>query len=112
MFYLLLNSLYYGLFVCLGVLAKGFSDWKVGDRWWFENGNDEYIRFTPEQLQEIRSTSFARIVCDNIDVDYVQQLSFLMPDKEYNPWIKCSTIKGIDFGKWKDHEKKYYKYKN
>ncbi len=87
-------------------MAKGFRDWKYADRWWFENGNDQKIRFTANQLNEIRSTSFARILCDNVDVEYVQRLTFLWPNEEYNPWTDCKKFDGIDFSNWKELEKK------
>jgi peroxidase len=92
-----------------GILAANFKDWKYGDRWWFENGNDKKIKFTPPQLDEIRSTSFSKLICENIDVEYVQELAFLWPNAEYNPWIDCKKIEGINFSKWKEVEKKYIK---
>ena len=78
-----LNLLYHFILI-QGLLATNFKDWKYGDRWWFENGNDKKIKFTPPQLDEIRSTSFSRLVCDNIDVEYVQELAFLWPNDKYN----------------------------
>ena len=47
-------------FAC--IFAITFSDLRSGDRFWFENDV-----FTPAQLAEIRSTSFARVLCDNGD---------------------------------------------
>ena len=87
-------------------MAKGFRDWKYADRWWFENGIDKKIKFTPPQLDEIRSTSFSRLLCDNVDLYYVQELAFLWPNEEYNPWTDCKKIDGINFSKWA--EKKGY----
>ena len=81
-------------------MAKSFRDWKYGDRWWFENGNDQKIRFTIPQLEEIKRTSFASILCDNIDTDYVQAFPFLWPNEKYNPWVSCKKVYGIDFSKW------------
>jgi len=84
------------------ILAKGFRDWKYGDRWWFENGNEEYIRFTPEQLAEIKKTSFSTLLCNNLEVEYVQELAFLWPNRDYNQWKNCREAGGIDFQKWSD----------
>ena len=37
----------------------------MGDRYFYDLGKDHRTRFSPEQLQEIRKTSMARILCDN-----------------------------------------------
>ena len=89
------------------ILAKGFRDWKYGDRWWFENGQDSHIKFTPQQLDEIKSTSLARIICDNVDVDYVQELALLWPNDKYNKWKDCKKVDGIDFSRWQEVRQEY-----
>ena len=50
-----------------------------GDRFWFENGNSA-SSFTPEQLQQIRNVTLARILCDNLDdIDEIQPNVFRPP---------------------------------
>lgn len=46
----------------------------------YEN-NNEYTRFTPTQLSEIRKASLAKIICDNLDhVKTVQRSVLDLPD--------------------------------
>lgn len=46
----------------------------------YETG-DPLIRFSEGQLTEIRQTSLARIICNNLDrVDKIQRLVFDLPD--------------------------------
>jgi hypothetical protein len=89
------------------ILAKGFRDWKYGDRWWFENGNEAQIRFTPGQLNEIKKSSMARILCDNSDLKFVQKLTMLYPNEEYNQYTDCQNILMVDLNLWA--EQKDYK---
>ena len=49
-------------------------------RFWFENGNDEASRFRIAQLDSLRDTSMARVICDNTDIEEVQPLAFRVED--------------------------------
>ena len=49
-------------------------------RFWFENGNDEASRFSIAQLDSLRDTSMARVICDNTDIEEVQPLAFRVED--------------------------------
>lgn len=40
---------------------------KLGDRFFYDLNVDSNISFSEDQLQEIRKTSMARILCDNVD---------------------------------------------
>lgn len=51
-------------FAC--IQANQFRHSKFGDRFYYEHGN-QAGSFTPQQLQEIRKTSLAKIICDNSD---------------------------------------------
>ncbi len=44
-----------------------FARLKLGDRFFYDLGLDPNTRFSEQQLQEIRKTSMARILCDNTD---------------------------------------------
>lgn len=60
----------------LCVYNRQFYNTRVGDRYWFESGDQE-VAFTPAQLAEIRKSSFARIFCDNSNnVSTVQPQAF------------------------------------
>lgn len=51
-------------FAC--IQANQFMRSKFGDRFYYEHGN-QAGSFTPQQLQEIRKSSMAKIICDNSD---------------------------------------------
>ena len=85
-----------------GILAKQFRDLKFGDRFYYENGHDYTTRFAYRQLDEIRKASFARILCDNTDIQFVQKNPFLRNNFQTNPLISCSNIDSINYLTWKD----------
>ena len=88
-----------------GIIAKQFRDLKFGDRFYFENGHDETTRFTIEQLDQVRNSNMARILCDNVDMLYVQRNPFLKKNHETNPLVSCDKIPRVSFQPWK--QKKY-----
>lgn len=50
------------------IIADQFAKFRQGDNYFYEHGpevNPGY--FIPEQLQEIRKSSLARLICDNSD---------------------------------------------
>ena len=64
--------------------------------------------FTKDQLDEIRKTSLARIICDNGDkTDFVQPSSMIASDIFLNAFQYCSTgtIPSLDLNKWKTNER-------
>lgn len=52
--------------VFTAILLKQFSAFRHGDRFWYER-DDHQTGFTITQLDEIRKSSMARILCDNLD---------------------------------------------
>ncbi|XP_018048893.1 PREDICTED: uncharacterized protein LOC108687560 isoform X1 [Atta colombica] len=87
-------------FACL--IATQFSHSRRGDRFWYELPNQP-SSFTLEQLNEIRKTKLARLICDNTDlIDTVQIYPMVLPDHEINPRVPCRSgiIPGIDLSKW------------
>ncbi|KRZ19195.1 Peroxidasin -like protein, partial [Trichinella zimbabwensis] len=89
-------------FAC--ILARQFAKMQRGDRFWYEN----YFypsSFTGEQLSEIRKTSLARILCDNVkNLKEIQPFPFMIPDIYENSVLKCSSniIEKIDLTPWTD----------
>ena len=67
-------------FAC--VIATQFSNVRVGDRFWYELG-DQPSSFTPPQLEEIRKSRLARIMCDNSDlIETIQLYPLVLADHE------------------------------
>lgn len=66
------------------IVADQFSKLQRGDRYFYELGPEINPGFlTPDQLQEIRSTSMARVLCDNADGSALRSVpprAFLRPD--------------------------------
>ena len=60
-----------------------------GDRYWYENDIPP-SSFTKEQLNEIRKTTMARVICDNIKtVDFIQPNVFIESDPFLNALMPC-----------------------
>ena len=84
-------------FAC--IIANQFKDLKTGDRFYYENGplstsftlgkiskkiilymallNEKFPKI--EQLNEIKTSSMSRLLCDNTDLAQVQPNAFLLP---------------------------------
>ncbi|XP_013422154.2 chorion peroxidase-like [Lingula anatina] len=84
-------------FAC--ILGRQFAALKFGDRFFYENG-DEDIRFTEDQLEELRKTDMARLFCDNFNIASIPRNVFLMSDDTTNPLVDCRTVKSMDLRRW------------
>lgn len=74
---------------------------KYGDRFWYENSQKPY-GFSLEQLDEIRNTRLAGIICDNADfLQYIQPLVMERPRRD-NQRIHCSKISKTNLTLWKE----------
>ena len=83
------------------IIGEQFKKLKQGDRFWYENGSDPKTRFSEEQLQEIRKTTLARLLCDNSKIKFVQPRMFKIP-MDGNPLVKCEIIPGINLDLFKE----------
>ncbi|XP_071090627.1 salivary peroxidase/catechol oxidase-like [Haliotis cracherodii] len=81
-------------FTCL--LGKQFQALKEGDRFWFEE-NNAYVKFTPNQLNEIRKASLSRVVCDNTDTYMIQKNAFIKGSP-----FSCGSLDEINLKHWNE----------
>ncbi|XP_059486654.1 chorion peroxidase-like [Neocloeon triangulifer] len=87
-------------FLCL--VGDQFARLKKGDRFFYDLGNQP-SSFTLEQLNEIRKTSLARIICDNsAGLTRIQPLVFWQQDDSRNPIVSCdsSLIPRVSLDAW------------
>ncbi|CAB0039484.1 unnamed protein product [Trichogramma brassicae] len=83
------------LFKCL--LAEQFQRTRDGDRFWYENPGV----FSTGQLEQIRKSSLARVLCDNGDnITRIQRNVFLLPGEGDNDFRSCDEIPSIDLKLW------------
>jgi peroxidase len=80
-------------------VAKQFRDLKFGDRFYFENDLAD-TKFSLEQLQSIRSVTVSRLLCDNLDIDFVQKYAFFVANKDWNPLTLCKDIPELNLNLW------------
>lgn len=90
-------------FACL--LARQFDHLRRGDRYWYENDLPP-SSFTREQLNEIRKSTLANVVCKNGNqMDFVQPSSFVLSDAYLNAFQYCSSLPEIDLTKWQSEDR-------
>lgn len=54
------------------------------------------------QLNEVRKTSLARIICDNADSVYTAQPLVMRTAGSGNKRVPCSSIPGLDMSLWRE----------
>ncbi|KAK7464536.1 hypothetical protein BaRGS_00037897, partial [Batillaria attramentaria] len=83
------------------LIGRQFADLKHGDRFFYETSGPE--GFTEGQLQYIRQTTMAGLICANThSISSVQANAFLKPSAR-NPTVSCSQRKSpISLHAWKD----------
>ena len=68
-------------FLCL--IGDQFAKLKKGDRFFYDLGSGQSGYFKPDQLEEIRKTSLARIICDNVEgIEEIQPLALKVSNAE------------------------------
>ncbi|SPP83193.1 peroxidase [Drosophila guanche] len=88
-------------FLC--ILTEQFYRTRVGDRFFFENG-DKITGFTPDQLVELRKASMARLLCDNGNRITSMQPEAFRTVSGSNPIMPCTNIAQVDLTKWIDQK--------
>ncbi|XP_037082057.1 peroxidase-like [Pollicipes pollicipes] len=88
-------------FAC--IIGQQFLNLKVGDRFWFENGGMK-SSFTPSQLHQLRKTTLARVLCDNLDdIDVVRPLVMRTGIvSQRNRPVSCQLIRRVSLRPWEE----------
>lgn len=71
---------------------------KFGDRYYFEHAN-QAGSFNPVQLDEIKRSTLARLLCRTAQLSHVPQYAFLQASV-FNPVLNCSQVGDIDYNKF------------
>ncbi|OQV18842.1 Peroxidase [Hypsibius exemplaris] len=88
-------------FAC--IIGEQFFKLKSGDRFWYENDLPIPSAFTQRQIDEIRKTSFAQLLCTNVDaLEKIQTRVFHAANEHDNPLLLCSSLPDLDFSAWKE----------
>ncbi|XP_063594361.1 peroxidase-like [Penaeus indicus] len=74
---------------------------KEGDRYWYET-NDKDTRFTAKQVEQIRSTTLAGVMCEVIPELKEIQAEPLKLASSQNPILPCSSFQELDLKHWKE----------
>jgi peroxidase len=66
------------------IIMQQFSNIKVADRFWYENGpSTSSTSFTLNQLQQIKNVTLAGLICNNYDIFTIPQQAFYISSR-YN----------------------------
>ena len=79
------------------IVADTFARLKIGDRFFYDLGLDKLTKFSPIQLQEIRKTSMARVLCDNTEnvVEMQPQAFKTVGSNKFNRVTNCNDKRSI-----------------
>ena len=86
--------------VIIAIIARQFRDLKKGDRFFYENGHKRATRFKLSQLDELRDTYMAYVICQNVKVEVIPKNPFVIADDELNPILRCQDLKQFNFKLW------------
>ncbi|CAF1476604.1 unnamed protein product [Adineta steineri] len=87
-------------FAC--IIGDEFKNLRRGDRFFYETQNPN-IRFTSDQLNEIRRVSLSSILCETVkDMDAIQIDALRMPNHSDNPFVSCSSLPSINLLFWRE----------
>lgn len=84
------------------VIGGQFHDLRSGDRFFYENQEASH-RFTPDQLNEIRSMTMAHVLCQAVEgISEVQKNAFQVESSFGNQHVPCSSFPSINLLFWKE----------
>ena len=82
------------------IVGDTFAGLKFGDRYFYDLGEDVNHRFSKDELDEIRKSSFSRLICDNSEVTEIQPNAFVTPSSNLNNpegiVVPCTDIPSMD----------------
>jgi peroxidase len=82
------------------IIGDTFKGLKYGDRYFYDLGLDQVHRFSLDELDEIRKSTFSRILCDNSPISEIQPNAFLTPDSHLDSSqrrvVSCDDIPSMD----------------
>ena len=80
-------------FTFKNIIQDTFWRLKLGDRFFYDLGINQKTRFTIDQLNEIRKSTMARILCDNTDIGEIQPEAFKEAEiSRSNRKVRCSSF--------------------
>jgi len=84
------------------IIGDTFTRLRYGDRYFYDLDQDKH-KFTPTELQEIRKTSMAKVICDNTPVTQMQSEAFKTPNPKIpqRKLTSCSNISGMDLSEFR-----------
>ncbi|ALC46682.1 Pxt, partial [Drosophila busckii] len=89
------------------IIGDQFARFKRGDRYFYEyDSKVNPTAFSVEQLQELRKTSMARLICDNADhlaLDAVPMSAFVRSDFAGNKLMRCDdpNLPAVNLNAWR-----------
>lgn len=87
-------------FACM--IARQFANIKRGDRFWYENEGFP-SQFTMKQLDEIKKSTLARVLCKNSDnMRTIQRQALRLSHPILNPRMACRDIPDVDLKYWRE----------
>lgn len=89
-------------FAC--IIGRQFARLRFGDRFWFES-SDGPNAFTTSQLDSIRDTTLASLLCSNSDsLNQIQINALKLPHPILNSQVSCSSLPEVDLSLWLDNQ--------
>ncbi|XP_037073157.1 chorion peroxidase-like [Pollicipes pollicipes] len=85
------------------LIGDQFIRLRHGDNFFYDLGGDRPWQLTGAQLAQVRRTSWARVLCDNVDgITRVQPLAFRVADTAANAVTDCDSraIPTVDLSQW------------
>ncbi|XP_071536365.1 uncharacterized protein [Panulirus ornatus] len=84
------------------IIGLQFSFLRKCDRFWYETSNP-HLKFSEEQLADIRRVTMASLICENCDVvEQIQRGVFDMPHDFLNPRVPCGAVPNVNLQLWRD----------